>query len=109
MAEIQPGSVFTHRTAVVSADGTTPPAANDSKWIPNPGFSKARVYAYVTFTGGSSPYLVLRAWVRSHKEGASGKVGKGESLTVTGTDQVAFDVGADGDDLLVYIESIGGG
>ncbi len=108
MAEVSPGAIFTHRSNVNAADGATPPAADNASWAANPGYAKARVYSYVDFTGGTNPYLVLRPWLRSKREGTSGKVGKGEAITVTGDDQVAIDVQVDGDDLLVLVESVTG-
>ncbi len=108
MTEISPGAIFTHRSNVNSADGATPPAADSASWAINPGYAKARVYAYVDFTGGTSPYLVLRPWTRSKREGPTGKVGKAEAVTVSGDDQVAIDIQADGDDLLVFVESVAG-
>lgn len=102
-----PLPLVTHRSNIAAADGATPPAANSGLWTANPGgCATARVYAYVTFTGGTNPYVVLRPWLRS--DGASGRVGKGQALTVTGTDQVAIDVDTSGDDLLVYVESLAG-
>lgn len=98
-----------HRLNIAAADGTTAPAASHSAWASNPGgFAKCRVFAYVTFTGGSSPNAVLRPWLRSPSGSTSGKVGKGEAVTVVGTDQVAFDVQADGDDILVFVEAVNG-
>ena len=55
--------------------------------------------------------MVLRPYIRIG--GTAGIVGRGESVTVSsiaaaGTARQAFDVQADGDDLLVFIESISG-
>ena len=95
-----------HRLNRSAADSGIP-AASHSDWASNPGgFEKARVFAYVDFTGGTNPYLVLRPWLRNG--GSSGKVGKGQAVTITGDDQVAVDVQVDGDDLLVFVESITG-
>jgi hypothetical protein len=104
---VDPVTVAAHRTDIAAAEGATPPAANNSAWAANPGgYAKARVFAYVDFTGGTNPYVVVRPWLRSG--GTSGKVGKGEAVTITGDDQVAIDVDVDGDDLLVYVESVSG-
>lgn len=106
MPTISPGSFEPHRENIAAADSGIPLATN-AAWLRNPGgYTKARVYAYVTLTGGTSPYVVLRPYIRNG--GGAGKVGKGEAITVTGTDQVAIDVDLDGDDLLVWLESITG-
>lgn len=104
---VDPLAPADHRLNVSAADGTTPPSASGGLWTANPGgYAKARVFSYITFTGGTTPNCVLRPWLRSG--GSSGKVGKGEAITATGSDQVALDVQADGDDLLVYVEQING-
>ena len=98
-----------HRLNITAADGAAAPAANNASWATNPGgFARCRVFAYVTFTGGSSPSAVLRPWLRSPSGSTSGKVGKGESVQAFGSDQVAFDVDVDGDDILVLVETING-
>lgn len=96
-----------HRT-VTAADGTAPPAANRSDWAVNPGVPTARVFVEATFTGGTNPSAVVRPWLRSPSGDTNGRVGKGNSATISGTDKVAIDVQVDGDDLLMFVESVSG-
>lgn len=99
--------VVPHRT-VTAVDGTTIPAANDSRWAKNPGAHLARVFADVSFTGGTNPSATLRYYLRSPSGDTSGVVGKGSTVTVNGNDKVFFDVAVEGDDLLVLVEAVGG-
>lgn len=99
--------VVPHRT-VTTVDGTTIPAASDTRWAKNPGSALARVFVTTSFTGGTSPSATLRHYLRSPTGDTGGVVGKGGTVTVNGNDRVYFDVPVEGDDLLVLVESVGG-
>lgn len=102
-----PVAAALHRSAINTADGTTKPAANNAAWVANPSnYTKCRVFVSTT---GSPTTCTLRAYVRNN--GASGQVGSTPLQTLNGTpnfDQ-CFDVVVDGDDILVFIETLSGG
>ncbi len=95
-----------HRTITVVSSGT--PSPSDSNWAINPGAQLARLFVYTSFTGGTSPAATVRYWLRSPSGDTSGVVAKGGAITIAGNDRVVWDVSAEGDDLLVVVESVSG-
>ncbi len=103
---ITPQALLTHRSNISSADGTSSPAANNANWAANPGSKeKARFHVQVTFTGGSSPSITFRPYIRCG--GSSGKVGGTDSETFTQGNWTS-DIQTDGDDVLGWVEAING-
>lgn len=102
---VQNGGVASYRASVTSADGTAAPANNSALFVANPGdFGTARIYYTLT---GTTPTATFRPYVRNG--GATGIVGglasvASSSLPLSG----AFDVAANGDDVAVLVETLGG-
>lgn len=104
--QITPGTYATHRENISSADGTTPPIPSNVNWLDNSDKkTKVRLFVYVTFTGGTSPTVTFRPYIRTG--GSSGKVGGTDSVTYA-AGQWVLDVQADGDSVLGWVETISG-
>ena len=104
----QPSTTVAHRT-VTSADGTTAPAGNNAAWLSNTvGARWLRIYANVTFSGGSSPTAVLQPYVKfGSTDDDVGELGATSSTTYA-AGRIAFDVEVKGDDALIFVESVTG-
>ena len=109
---VVPQAAQDHRS-VTTLDSVPPPATHPD-WLSADGYPVVRIYADVTLTGGTNPSVELSAWVRS----PDGTVARAPApddrwatgtLTIAGSDKVAFDVLAEGDDVLVLVEAINGG
>jgi hypothetical protein len=96
-----------HRSAIATADGTTKPAANDSKWAPNPG-NRTRCRVFVE-SSGSPTGCTIRPYLRSG--GSTGHAGTAalQSLAPTPNFDLCFDLVTDGDDVLCLVETLTGG
>lgn len=96
-----------------------PPAAAHADWASSEKYPIVRAYVTVAFTAGVAPSVDLGVYVR-HLDGAASPayhVARAPSpdarwatgtLRITGNDKVAFDILAEGDDVLVLIEGVNG-
>ena len=107
-----------HRAGVSSLDSGVPDvslfAINHGRW------PRVRVYCKFEPSGGTSPTVNLRVWVRKHlvknEQGVEQlgilMIGDGTSglkeFTVAADDRTAFDVPANGDDIFIEVTGVGG-
>lgn len=115
-----PRALVAHRT-VTEVEGldTTPPSNANADWDSAEGYPIARIYAAITFTGGTNPSIDLGVYVR-HRDDAATPVlhvarapapdsrWETGTLRITGDDNIAFDVLCEGDDFLVLVEAVNG-
>jgi hypothetical protein len=104
-----PGTIATHREAITTADSSSPAAGS---FCTNPGDSKkARLWAVVAFTGGTSPTVDLTPYLKPH--GAATPIGEGEPVEYGGADGLpagtyVVDVDVEGSDLYAYLDNVQG-
>ena len=115
-----PKALVSHRT-VTNVEGvdSTPPSNSDADWDSAEGYPIVRVYAVVTFTGGTDSSIDIGAYVR-HRDSAAIPVlhvarapepdsrWETGTLRITGADNIAFDILCEGDDFLVLVEAVNG-
>lgn len=115
--EHPPRALEAHRT-VTSVD-TTPPANTHDDWDASLGYPVVRIYADVSFVGGTTPSVDLAMYVRrwdredppaAHVARAPAPDSRWETglLRITGDDTIAFDTEPGGDDFLVVVAAVNG-